>query len=96
MQLTHEHLTMDKWQKQIKLNQYLLSELFLWGRRGVLWSSPPARVGGRGGAPGRPGGRGGAPPPAEGREAGEDEIEEDGLELTEGGGGGTSRGIDGQ
>lgn len=62
----------------------------------MLWSSPPAGVGGTGGGPGRPGGRGGAPPPTESREAGEDDIEDGGLELIEGGGGGTSRGMDGQ
>lgn len=75
---------------------WLLSELFLWGRRGVLWSSAPAGEGGMGGGPGRPGGRGGAPPLAGDREAGEDETEGEGLELTEGGGGGTSRGMDGR
>lgn len=74
----------------------LLSELFLWGRRGVLWSSPTAGEGGRGGGPGRPGGRGGAPPPVIERELGEEETEEEGFELKEGGGGGgKSRGIDG-
>lgn len=75
---------------------YLLRELFLCGKRGVLWSSPPAGEGGRGGGPGRPGGRGGAPPTAEVREEEDEEGEGEGLELREGGGGGTSRGIDGR
>lgn len=61
----------------------------------MLWSSPPAGEGGRGGGPGRLGGRGGAPPPGVEREPGEEETE-DGLELTHGGGGGKSRGTDGR
>lgn len=74
---------------------WLLRELFLWGRRGVFWSSPPPGVGGRLGGPGRPGGSGGAPPIAGERED-EEEGTEGGLELREGGGGGMSRGIDGR
>lgn len=75
----------------------LLSEVFLWGRRGVLWSSPTAGLGGMGGGPGRPGGRGGAPPPPPGedRDDNAEEMEEEGLELRDGGGGGISRGIEG-
>lgn len=97
MPLIHSHLTnTDIRLLQIKPSQYLLSELFLWGRRGVFGSSPPAGVGGIGGGPGRPGGRGGAPPPDEEREDEEEGPEEEGLELTEGGGGGMSRGIDGR
>lgn len=68
---------------------HLLSELFLCGRRGTLWSSPPDGMGGIGGGPGRPGGIGGGPP-GNCRDAGEDEDDE-GLELKEGGGGGVSR-----
>lgn len=94
MPLIHSHLTNTDFRLlQIKPSQYLLSELFLWGRRGVLWSSPPAGVGGRGG---RPDGRGGAPPPGEEREDEEEGTVEEGLELREGGGGGMSRGIDGR
>lgn len=74
---------------------WLLSELFLWGRRGE-GSSPPPGVGGKEGGPGRPGGRGGAPPPGVGREGEEEATDGEGLELTEGGGGGMSRGIDGR
>lgn len=80
---------------QIKLCQYLLSELFLWGRRGE-GSSPPPGVGGKEGGPGRPGGRGGAPPLGVGREGEEEATDGEGLELTEGGGGGMSRGMDGR
>lgn len=74
--------------------EWLLREVFRWGSRGVLWSSPTGGVGGRGGGPGRPGGKGGAPPPAGDRDDGEETGE--GLELTAGGGGGTSRGIAGR
>lgn len=76
------------------VEEWLLREMFLWGNRGVLWSSPTGGVGGRGGGPGRPGGSGGAPPAGE-RAKGDEETGE-GLELTEGGGGGTSRGIAGR
>lgn len=73
-----------------------MREVFRWGSRGMLWSSPTGGVGGRGGGPGRPGGRGGAPPPAGDRAIGDKDTGE-GLELTEGGGGGgTSRGIAGR
>lgn len=60
----------------------------------MLWSSPPADM--TGGGPGRPGGIGGTPP-CNGRGVGEDAEKEGGLEFTEGGGGGgTSRGIEGR
>lgn len=53
-------------------------------------------MGGTGGGPGRPGGIGGTPP-GNGRGAVEDAEKGGGLEFTEGGGGGgTSRGIEGR